>query len=48
MPRDELPPHGVDLPRHLDLLEEATEEDLDELLEDLFCHAWPTLASQNA
>ena len=35
------------LARHLDLLDQATEEDLDELLTDLLRHTHATMQAQN-
>ncbi len=36
-----------ELAEHLSLLTVASREDLDELLTDLLCHVYRTLASQN-
>jgi hypothetical protein len=39
---------GQDLAEHLKLLEEATTEDLDELLTDLLVHVYPTKQTQDS
>ncbi len=37
-----------DLAQHLDRLEEASQEDLDELLHDLLVRVYPTKATQDS
>jgi hypothetical protein len=39
---------GQDLAEHLKALEEATTEDLDELLTDLLVHVYPTKQTQDS
>ena len=37
-----------DLPGLVELVDESTDDDRDELLRDLLVHTWPSLALQNA